>query len=105
MGSAPVLPNGGRFAVRAGGCAAGRALPRRFVIETEHAASSIACHRPLDLREAEPRCATEPLHGDLPFAIRPLDRLLTHAEFRRQFLDREQLLLHAPSFRYRSARR
>jgi hypothetical protein len=54
--------------------------------------------RPSDFREIEPRYATQPLHGHLLIAIGPLDGFWAQAEFRRQFLHREQLLLHAQSF-------
>src|SRR5438128_12563186 len=78
--------------------AGGRALLCRVAVETPHAASSIAFHRPSNLREIEPSHATQPLHGNLLLAIGTLDGFWAHAEFRRQFLYREQLLLHAQSF-------
>ena len=60
--------------------------------------SRLPFHRSSDLREIKQRHAAQPLHGDLLFAIGPLDRLRAHAEFRRRFLHREQILLHAQSF-------
>src|SRR5437870_4833365 len=63
--------------------AGGRALRCRSAVETTHAASSVACHCPSDLREIKPSHAAQPLHGDFLLAIGPLDRLRAHAEFRR----------------------
>ena len=97
-GYAPALPNRGDLMSAPPVGARGRALHRRDTVETTHATMRIVFHRATHLCEIEPCHAAQPFHRNFFLAIGPLDRLQAHAQFRRRFLHREQLLLHARSF-------